>query len=129
VSGAVTRANLLWLGIAAVVLVAAAIVIPRQPSGVDPGRALAQALRANQAADSAPINDIRRALREHSTPVLEGSDTVSGHAAWAIRLKPPHRKYPWLEVWIDKRTSAVVGWKEWGRRKGRVTVLRRSDGA
>jgi hypothetical protein len=118
----------LWITIiaAAALLVAGIVLCPHPPANVDPGRVLAQALRANQSSASAPIDDIRRELREHCAPILEGSDTVSGRAAWAIRLKPPHRKYPWLEVWIDKRTSAVVAWKEWGRLNGRVTVLRQS---
>ncbi|MCX6027661.1 MAG: hypothetical protein NTY23_15680, partial [Chloroflexi bacterium] len=116
----------LWITIitAAALLVAGIVLCPRPPANVDPGRVLAEALRANQPIASAPIDDIRRELREHCTPILEGSDAIAGHDAWAIRLKPPHRKYPWLEVWIDKRTSAVIAWKEWGRRNGRVTVLR-----
>jgi hypothetical protein len=112
------------LAVIAVVLIAGVVFVPRSPGDVDPARVLAQALRVNQPSVPAIVGEIRKAQRERCTPVLEGSDRVAGRDAWAIRLKPPARKYPWIEAWVDKRTGQVLAWKEWGRGHGRVMVLR-----
>lgn len=106
------------------VLVCGALVSPRPPAGVSPSRVLAEALRVNTQSPSAPVDQAARALREGCTPVLEGSATVAGKECWAIRLKLPEgKRYPWLEMWIDKNTRVILAWKHWGKRDGRVTVL------
>jgi hypothetical protein len=110
------------LAVSAVILIVGVIIVPRPPADVDPAQALEKALTT--AYPSPVAGDIRYALGERCTPILEGSDRIAGRDAWAIRLRPPVRKYPWIEVWVDKRTSTIVAWKEWGRRHGRVTVLR-----
>ena len=109
------------LAVSAVILIAGVIIVPRPPANVDPARVLAQALRVDQSSAPPIAGEIRKAQREHCTPILEGADKIAGRDAWAIRLKPRVRKYPWLEVWVDKRTSEVLAWKEWGRRAGRIT--------
>lgn len=117
--------------VAVIALIVGAVLYPRPPSDVSPRMVLAQALKANTESASAPINHVRQDLREGCTPVLEGSDVVSGRDVWAVRLKialPKHptknpKRYPWLEVWVNKKTSAIVAWKEWGLRDGRITAL------
>ena len=106
-----------------VILVAGALLYPRPPADVSPSRVIAEALAANT---QAPVGQVQRAMNEGCTPILEGSDTLSGREAWPIRLKPPHRRYPWLEVWVDKKTSTILAYKEWGIRNDRATVLRQS---
>lgn len=107
-----------------VVLATGALLCPRPPADVSPNRLIARALRSNAHGPSAPIDQIRRELDEGCTPILEGSDTLSGRDAWPIRLKPPDRRYPWLEVWVDKKSSKILAWKEWGVSGDRVAVLR-----
>lgn len=110
------------LAAVAVILIVGVIIVPRPPANVDPAQVLDKALMT--ACPSPVAGDIRHALGEHCTPILEGSDKIAGRDAWAIRLKPPVRKYPWIEVWVDRRTSEVLAWKEWGRQHERVMVLR-----
>jgi hypothetical protein len=107
------------------VLWAGALLYPRPPADVSPKQVIAEALRANTENPSTAVDRIRRELREGCTPILEGSDTLSGRTAWPIRLKPPHRRYPWLEVWVDKESSKILAWKEWGTRDGHPIVLAR----
>lgn len=117
--------------IAVIVLIVGAALYPRPPANVSPHALLAQALKVNTEGPSAPINHIRQDLREGCIPTLEGSDVISGRDSWAIRLKiapSKHRtehpkRYPWLEIWTDKKTSAILAWKEWGYDHGRVAVL------
>lgn len=109
------------LALAVLMLIAGLVVVPRSPEGVDPGRIVARVLRAEQPIVWSVRDEIRRAQRERCTPILEGSDRIDGRDVWAIRLKPPVRKYPWIEVWVDKRTGKVLGAKEWRKREGRVT--------
>lgn len=108
---------------AVIILVAGALLYPRPPADVSPKRVIDEVLHANVQSRSAPVDRIRRDLREGCAPILEGSDTLSGREAWPIRLKPPHRRYPWLEVWVDKKTSTILAWKEWGYLNGRVAVF------
>jgi hypothetical protein len=112
------------LAVSAVILIAGVIVVPRPPAD-DSAQVLAKALRVDQPNVPAIAGEIRKAQRERCTPILEGSDKIAGRDTWAIRLRPRDRKYPWIEVWVDKRTSEVLAWKEWGRKDGRVMVLRR----
>lgn len=110
--------------VVAALLAAGAVLYPRPPVDVSPDRVIAEALAANTRSPKAAVDQVKQALREGCTPILEGSDTLSGREAWPIRLKPPHRRYPWLEVWVDKRTSTILAWKEWGKRNDDVIVLR-----
>lgn len=112
--------TLVILAFVVVLLIAGLVVVPRSPGGVNPERVLAKALDADQPKVPSIRDEIRKAQRERCTPILEGSDTIDGRDAWAIRLKPPVRKYPWIEVWIDKHTSRVLGAKKWRKLQGRV---------
>jgi len=114
------------LAVCAVVLVVGAVIAPRPPSNVDPARIVSKAMDVRQPLCPSAVGELRKAQIERCKPILEGSDRVAGHDSWAIRLKPPVRKYPWVEVWVDKHTGEVVAWKEWGKRGGHVTVLRQS---
>lgn len=118
----VTR--IVLLGAAVAMLIIGAVIVPRPPADVDPSAILAHALRVEQPIVPCIAHEIVKAQRERCTPILEGSDKIGGRDTWAIRLKPPHRKYPWLEVWVQKRTGRVLGAKEWGKRDGRVVTLR-----
>jgi|GEM_PF-1943370 len=109
--------------VVAALLAAGAVLYPRPPADVSPSRMIAEVLHANVQSRSAPVDRIRRDLREGCVPILEGSDVIAGKESWPIRLKPPHRRYPWLEVWVDKKTSTILAWKEWGHLNGRVAVL------
>lgn len=119
------------VSIAAIILIVGAVLAPRPPGNVSASRTVSQALRANKQSVSAPIDHIRQDLRQGRVPTLEGADTISGRDAWAIRLAivPPkdHRKdyprYPWLELWIDKQTSEILAWKEWGYSHDRHVVV------
>ena len=110
----------------AVILTAGVVFCPRPRADVSPRRVLNEALRANSRSMSSPMNQIRQNLSEGYIPILEGADTISGRECWAIRLKiPPPKRYPWLEVWVDKKSSVIHAWKKWGKRDGRVIVLER----
>lgn len=110
----------------AVLLVAGIVLYPRPSSRVSPTQLISQALLVKQA-PTVRVGDIRRRLRSGCMPILEGSDTIDGADVWAVRLKiPPPAKYPWLELWIGKKSSSIIAWKEWGYRNKRVAVLSRS---
>lgn len=110
----------------AILLLTAIALYPRPSSSVSPKQLVSQALCAKQAPD-VPIGEIKRRLADGCKPILEGSDTMDGAEVWALRLKVrPPSKYPWLELWIDKKSSSIVAWKEWGRQDGRVAVLSQS---
>ena len=114
-----------WIGLAVIVLflLASILIYPRPDPRVSPAALVSQALRTPQG-PAVPMDDIQRRLASGCTPILEGSDTIDGAPVWAVRLKiPPPRKYPWLELWIDKKDSSIVAWKQWGRRDGRVQIL------
>ena len=110
----------------AALLVAGIVLYPRPSSCISPTQLISQALRVKQA-PTIPIGDIKRRLGYGCKPIFEGSDTIDGADVWAVRLKiPPPKKYPWLELWIDKNSSSILAWKEWGYRGGRVAVLSQS---
>jgi hypothetical protein len=107
----------------AILLVVGIVLFPRPSQRVSPTQLISRALRVKQS-PTAPMGDIERRLRSGCMPILEGSDTIDGADVWAVRLKiPPPAKYPWLELWIDKKSSSIIAWKEWGRCNGRVAVL------
>lgn len=111
------------IAVFALLLVAGVVLYPRPDHRVSPAKIVSQALCVEQAS-SIPLADVKRRLSSGCTPVLEGLETIDGADAWAVRLKiPPPKKYPWLELWIDKKTSSIVAFKEWGVRNGRVVVL------
>lgn len=102
------------------------ILLPRVPPSVSPKRLISQSLERPQN-PAFPADRVRDHLRHGYTPILEGSDVISGSDCWAVRLKiPPPKRYPWIEVWIDKRTNRILAWKEWGKRGGRVKLLAQS---
>lgn len=102
-------------------MITGVVLCPRPPADVSPRQVVNDALRASPSKTSIQI---RQRLHEGCTPILEGSDTLFGREVWAIRLKiPPPARYPWLEVWIDKKNSQILASKEWGVRDGRVVVL------
>lgn len=47
------------------------------------------------------------------TPLVEGKDTIAGHEAWTLRLKPKAKRLPWSQYWIDEKTKAVVAFRKW----------------
>jgi hypothetical protein len=107
----------------AAIIVAGFLLYPRPDARVSASRLVARALQTKQNVQI-PIEEIKHRLDSGCTPILEGSDTAGGADAWAIRLKiPPPSKYPWLELWIDKKTSRILTCKEWGVRDKRVIVL------
>lgn len=108
----------------AIILIVGVVFCPRPRADVSPRRVLDEVLRVNSQSDS--VDRIHQDLLEGCIPILEGTDTVSGRHTWVIRLKiPPPKRYPWLEVWVDKKNSVVLAWKEWGLRNGQVTLLGR----
>lgn len=116
------RAGILVL-VAAVLLVAGLILYPLPDRRIAAADIVSKALGARQPS-TVPVAEMRRRLRLGCIPILEGSDQIAGAEVWAVRLKiPPPKKYPWIEMWIDKRTNRIHAWKEWGRREGRVQVL------
>lgn len=122
------------MGGALALLVVGAVLYPRPSSNVSAREIVAQAVKANAGSTGDSLRRIEDDMREGCIPTLEGSDVISGRHAWAVRLKiaPPrhpnerHKRYPWLEVWVDKKTGVVLAWKEWGRREGRIVVLAQS---
>ena len=104
-------------------LVAGILVCPRPDPGVSADAIISKALTVEQN-PNIPIDEVKRRLASGCKPIFEGSDTMHGTDVWAVRLKiPPPKRYPWIEVWVDKKTSRIVAWKEWGRRNGSVMVL------
>ena len=122
------------MGAALALLVVGAVLYPRPPVDVSPRYLVARAIAVNKESPRAPIRHIQQDLREGCIPTLEGSDVISARPVWAVRLKiaPPRnpndhpKRYPWLELWIDKKTSEILAWKEWGHRDGRVVTLAQS---
>ena len=110
--------------VAAIVALAAGVLLyPRPDSRVSPSQIVYRALSIKQP-DYVPVAECNKRLKAGCQPILEGASTVAGEDAWAVRLKiPPPAKYPWIELWIDKNSSRVLAWKEWGVRDGRVRVL------
>ncbi len=105
-------------------LVIGALIFPRLPADVDADKIIDKVLQVKNSPEI--VDEISKARHESCKPILEGSDSIDGHDSWAIRFKPPVRKYPWIEVWVDKQSSVVLAYKELGRRNGRVVVLRQS---
>lgn len=119
------RLRILVIGIA-VLLVGGIALYPRPDTRVSPSRLISKALAAKQS-PTVPLGDIKRRLASGCIAILEGCDVIHGADAWAVRLKiPPPKKYPWLEVWIDKKSNTILAWKEWGYRGKRVAVLSQS---
>ncbi len=109
--------------VALVLLLIGLMLYPRPNPHISPAGLVSAALQTQQA-PTVPVDEFRRRLAAGCTPILEGSDRIDGRDVWAVRLKiPPPDKYPWIEMWIDKRTHSIVAWKEWGRPGRRAKVL------
>ncbi|MCE5197906.1 MAG: MucB/RseB C-terminal domain-containing protein [Armatimonadota bacterium] len=46
-------------------------------------------------------------------PLVEGQERVAGRVAWVLRLKPKQKRFPWKQLWVDKRTSIVLASRDW----------------
>ena len=97
-------------------LVVGGIVAPRPSSHVLAEEIIDEALIANSQNPDAQIDYIKQELSENAAPVLHGQSSIAGRPTWVMRLKPSHKKYPWIQLWIDKKNSEIVAWKIWERR-------------
>lgn len=62
-------------------------------------------------------------IRRNYSPLVEGRDTIAGREVWTLRLKPHAKRFPWKQLWVDKRTHVVLAQREWdGRNKLKATV-------
>lgn len=130
-----------WIALIAIVLAAGIFLCPRTPSRsrVDPQRLLEDLLAPGRAYActvtrtycswllgkritrtatedlvSAPTQpDIARLVRRNYTPLVEGEDDVAGRPAWVLRLKPQIKNRPWKQLWVDKRSHAILASRDW----------------
>lgn len=115
--------------VAAIILSAGVALFPRPDPRLSADELVAQALESKQP-PTAPMEEISRCLASGCKPILEGSDRIAGADVWVVRLRiPPPKKYPWIELWIEKKRHTIVAWKEWGKRDGKVSVLQQSSSA
>ncbi|NLN78993.1 MAG: hypothetical protein GX141_08760 [Armatimonadetes bacterium] len=94
-------------------LVVGAILAPRPPTHVSAQRIIDEARVVNAKRTDVSIDYIEKELREGAIPTLHGKSVIAQRSVWVMRLKPPHRKYPWIELWVDSKDSEIVAWKIW----------------
>ncbi len=95
----------LWLGgvlIAALVIGLGYAICPQRPLGCPEAMAVSALGRSA----------CEQVFRDYS-PILEGSDIISGSPCWAVRLKPNVKGRAWRQLWIDQKTGTLRGVREW----------------
>ncbi|MCE5313467.1 MAG: MucB/RseB C-terminal domain-containing protein [Armatimonadota bacterium] len=55
-------------------------------------------------------------IYQNYTPLVEGRDHIAGRDTWVLRLKPKAKHRPWKQLWVDKKTSAVLASRDWTAR-------------
>lgn len=109
----ITAQTLKIAALAAGLLVIGLIVCPNPPGlgKVNPDQLFREA-KAAQKSSKATIVQLPKDTSGF-TLLIEGKDTMAGHNAWALRLKPHAKRLPWSQYWIDEKTKAVVAFREW----------------
>ncbi|MGI6295862.1 MAG: hypothetical protein ACOX3G_07200 [Armatimonadota bacterium] len=99
---------------------------PRPATDIPVQEILQKANELSRDTSDIPPELIGDQLRAGCMPVLAGQSRVNNSLTWAIRLKPPHRRYPWIAVWVDQNNNHIVAWKRWDRPGRRAIVVQQS---
>ncbi len=55
-------------------------------------------------------------IEKNYSPCIEGEDSIAHREAWVLRLKPREKHRPWKQIWVDRKTSAVLASRDWSHR-------------
>ena len=106
--GGLFRASL----IAVCLLLVGVVICPRPPAASEVGpNALLAAARA--ASDRPGLLTVDLPDTRTITPLVEGRDVIAGRPAWVLRLKPHIKRAPWVQIWVDRRSHAILAFRKW----------------
>jgi negative regulator of sigma E activity len=56
---------------------------------------------------------LERLILRNYVPLIEGRDRIAGRDTWVLRLKPRVKHRPWKQLWVDKKTCAIMASRDW----------------